>query len=109
MTQNRYMNCIIACYRCAAACDHCSVACLSEEDPSAMSDCIRADMDCAQICRLAAAAMARNSDFVSSIWRLCAEICDACASICEKYEHDHCQDCAKACRACADECATMAG
>lgn len=108
MTQTKYMSCIVACYRCAAACDHCSVACLGEEDPSAMSDCIRADMDCAQTCRLAAAAMARNSEFINSICRLCAEICDACGSICEKYDHDHCQDCAKACRACADECATMA-
>lgn len=104
MSHNQYAACITACYECAAACDHCAVACLREADPAAMVDCIRTDMDCAQICRLAAAAMARGSEFVKEIVKLCTEICTRCGDICNKHEHDHCQECARACKACVEEC-----
>ena len=107
MTYEEYASCIDQCYRCAAACDHCASACLTEENPGLMVDCIRTDLDCAAICRLAAAAMARGSDFARQICQLCAEICEQCAGICAKHDHDHCQECARACRRCAAECRTM--
>jgi hypothetical protein len=53
--------------------------------------------------------MARGSEFVHEICELCAEVCLACATECEKHPQDHCQACAKACRHCADECNRMAG
>lgn len=108
MSHDRYRKCIQACYSCAAACDHCATACLAEDNVAAMENCIRTDIDCADICRLAAAAMARGSASASDICRLCADICDRCAAECGKHDHDHCQACAKACRDCGEECRAMA-
>lgn len=73
-----------------------------------MARCIALDMDCAAICQLASAAMARGSEHVQAICALCADICDACADECGKHSMDHCQSCAEACRRCAQECRRMA-
>ena len=108
MAHHLYASCIEACNACAAACDHCATACLQEEDVKMMARCIALDMDCAQICRLATAYMARGSQFAKEFCRLCADICEACAEECGKHQHDHCQECARACRRCAEECRRMA-
>lgn len=107
MSHQNYASCIRACDTCATSCDHCATACLTESDPSPMVNCIRTDLDCAAICRLASAAMARGSDAITQICALCAELCDMCAAECEKHEHDHCKECAAACRDCAAECRNM--
>ena len=107
MSHQQLASCIEACNACAAACEHCSTACLDEKDPKAMARCIRLDLDCSAICRLAAAAMARGSEQVSAICALCAEICEACAEECGHHQMDHCQDCATACRRCAQACRSM--
>lgn len=107
MAHEQFQSCIEACYACAQACDHCASSCLTEQDVKSMADCIRLDIDCAEICRLAAGYMARGSDMVTEICRLCADICDACADECEQHPMQHCQDCAKACRRCAGECRRM--
>jgi hypothetical protein len=73
-----------------------------------MADCIATDINCAQICRLAAGFMARGSSMAMEVCRLCAGICDVCAEECEKHEHPHCKECARACRSCAEECRSMA-
>ncbi len=108
MAHEKYQSCIDACYTCATSCDHCSTACLTEPDPGSMADCIKADLDVAQACRLAAAAMARGSDCVPQICGFCAEICEYCAKICDKYDAEHCKKCAQDCRDCAAECRKMA-
>jgi hypothetical protein len=74
-----------------------------------MARCIALDMDCAAICRMAAAFMSRGSDYAMELCRLCAEICQACGDECAKHEMEHCQQCARACYACAEECRSMAG
>lgn len=109
MTPQQFSSCIEACNACAAACDFCASSCLQENDVKMMARCIALDMDCAQICRTAAALMARNGEFVNEICALCAEVCDACADECGKHQAGHCQDCAQACRNCADECRRMSG
>lgn len=109
MPNDNFKACIEACYTCAAACDHCSTACLKEDDVKTMARCIALDMDCAQICRTAAAFMARGSDFARDLCRLCADVCTACGDECGTHPMDHCQACAQACRACADACRRMAG
>ncbi len=109
MTQQQYAACIQACNACADACDFCSAACLQEDDVKAMARCIALDMDCAQICRLAASFMARGSENATALCRLCAEICQTCGDECAKHEARHCKDCAAACHRCADECRRMAG
>jgi hypothetical protein len=105
----QHQACIEACNACADACEGCATACLQEDDIKMMVECIRSDIDCAAICRLAAGAMARGSPYVHEICELCAGICDACGTECARHQHEHCQACAAACRRCADECRQMAG
>lgn len=109
MAHQQYQSCIEACYDCAAACDHCAMSCLQEQDVNMMARCIALDMDCAQLCRMAAAYMARGSEFATGICQMCADICDACGDECARHQMNHCQECAQACRGCADECRRMAG
>lgn len=108
MPHKKFQSCIDACYACASECDHCAVSCLDEQDASSMARCVKLDMDCAAMCRLAASYMARGSEFAQSICRLCAEICEACGEECAKHEMEHCQRCAEVCRTCAEECRRMA-
>ena len=108
MAHKEHQSCIEACQACAAACDHCAAACLDEPDVTMMARCIALDMDCAQICSLAAAYLARDSEFAKEMCELCADVCTACAEECEKHDKEHCQACADACQSCADECRKMA-
>jgi len=108
MAHESYASCIEACNACAVACDHCAAACLQERDPKAMARCIALDIDCAEMCRLASAYMARGSEFAQAICAACADVCEACGQECAKHPMDHCQKCADACRRCAEECRTMA-
>lgn len=89
---------------CAQACDRCAGACLREEDAKAMARCIALDVDCAAICRLASAYVARGSDFAGELRSTCASVCRACAEECGRHSAEHCQQCAKACSRCAEAC-----
>jgi hypothetical protein len=109
MNQQQFESCIEACNLCATACDYCAASCLQETDVKSMAECISLDIDCAQICRVASAYMARGSQLSSAVCRVCAEVCEACGDECAKYPMQHCKDCAQACRRCADECRRMAG
>src|SRR5258707_81727 len=90
---------------CAAACNYCTTACLGEEDVKMMVACIRLDIDCAAICNLNSAFIARGSVHGKHLLKECAELCNLCAAECEKHtKMQHCVDCAKACRACEKAC-----
>lgn len=108
MSSAAYASCIKSCYECAATCDLCAAACLGEDDVKMMARCISLDIDCGQMCRTAAAMMARDSAFASQLCAVCADICQACGDECAKHSVDHCQNCARMCRACAEECRRMA-
>ena len=90
---------------CVAACNYCSTACLEEADPKMMANCIKLDMDCAQICELTAAFISRGSAHADHIKKECAEICKKCAEECGKHNNEHCKACAEACKKCAEACA----
>lgn len=90
--------------RCIAACEYCADACLSEDNIQMMVGCIRTDRDCADICRVTAAFIARNSAHAPHIMKECIEICQKCYDECSQHKHDHCQQCAEACKACLDAC-----
>ena len=108
MPHQKYTACIEACNTCAVACNHGAASCLKEPDVKMMAKCIAMDMDCAQICALAAAIMARGSDHAQAICAVCADICQACGDECARHDMAHCQECAKACHACAKSCRSMA-
>lgn len=109
MSHQDYQSCIEACVQCAQECEHCANACLAEREVAKMAECIRRDLDCAQICWTAAGYMSRDSRFMQDICRVCAEICEACGAECRKHPAEHCQQCAEACDHCAEECRHMAG
>ncbi len=52
--------CLRACNECAAACLECASACINETDPKPMARCMALDLECADICRLAAASIAKG-------------------------------------------------
>lgn len=108
MPHEQFQSCIEACNACAVACEHCAASCLQENDVKMMARCIALDMDCAGICRLAAAYMSRGSEFAGALCEACAEVCEACGAECGRHDMQHCKDCAKACRRCAEECRRMA-
>lgn len=109
MPHDQFNPCIKACNDCAIACGHCAASCLKEPDVKSMARCIALDIDCAEICRLAADYMARGSELAGDVCKLCADICDACGEECERHgSMDHCRQCAEACRRCAEECRRMA-
>ncbi len=73
-----------------------------------MARCIQLDLDCAQLCRLVTAFLARDSENAKLLCEDCAEVCDRCAAECERHPHEHCRACARACRACMQACLRMA-
>ena len=107
MAHQLNQSCITACYTCATACNHCAASCLLEKDVQMMAKCIANDIDCAEMCAFAAAAMARGSKHAAAICTLCADICQSCADECKKHAMDHCQACAKACLDCVKACRAM--
>lgn len=107
MSHEQFRSCIEMCNACALACDHCASACLAESDPKPMARCIALDIDCAQICRMAAGFMGRGSEMAAAICQACAEVCEACGAECSRHDMEHCKACAEACRRCAEECRRM--
>lgn len=90
---------------CAVECNHCTAACLEEQDVKMLAKCIKLEIDCAEICRLATSFLARGSEHAEHILKECAELCEACAKECEKHSHmEHCKKCAETCRKCAEAC-----
>lgn len=77
---DEYKKCIEACYLCATACDNCAASCLDEENLEMMRECIKLDMQCANICRLAAQFMTLNSGSAQDLCRLCADVCQKCVT-----------------------------
>jgi hypothetical protein len=107
MIDQQFQSCVAACYDCADACDHCVVAVLEGSSPGKMVRCIRLNMDCAQLCRLAAACMVRKSEMVDAIWEVCAQICETCAEECARHAIEYSRLSMEACRHCAEECRLM--
>jgi hypothetical protein len=89
---------------CAAQCAHCYDACHLENQKS-RSHCMVNDQDCADICRLTAQLLERNSENIDIFLKLCQEMSERCAFECEKHpQMEHCKKCAEACRKCSAMC-----
>ncbi|HLP41717.1 MAG TPA: four-helix bundle copper-binding protein, partial [Fibrobacteria bacterium] len=73
-TMNSTIQAAIAC---AQACRVCASACLNEKEIDMLRECIRLNLDCAEICDLSAAYMTRESIFHARLCELCAEVCEA--------------------------------
>lgn len=69
-----------------------------------MVKCIRTDKVCAEACAALTQILATNYKDVQGLVDYCIKVCNDCADECEKHDHQHCKDCAKACRECARAC-----
>jgi hypothetical protein len=109
-TADKLLTCIQECYACAQSCTACADACLAEETVADLRQCIRLNLDCADICA-ATGAMAsrrtgRNVEVLRAVIQACATACQHCGRECESHagHHEHCRVCAEACKRCAQAC-----
>jgi hypothetical protein len=99
-----------ACFDCAQMCVACADACLSEKSVAELRQCIRMNLDCADVCCTAGLLGTRpaSSDgtIAGAMFGLCAEMCRRCGDECMRHapHHEHCRICADACRACEQAC-----
>lgn len=108
MTENKNSYLVKILAECAEKCNNCASACLEERDMKLLKDCIKLDIDCADICQLTAKLIARDSQHAEHLLKECVEVCIACATECEKHAHmEHCKVCAETCRTCAELCSQV--
>ena len=99
---------------CASICLACADACLGEDMVAELTQCIRLDLDCADVCaataRLALRRAGSNEAGIQRLLQVCAEQCAACAEECAKHAemHDHCRICTDVCRRCEAACRAAA-
>ena len=97
-------------FTCAQVCTSCADACLAEEMTPELKQCIRTDLDCADICTAAAKVATRrtgsNEAMIRQMLEACENACRLCAEECEKHAemHEHCRICAQSCRDCESAC-----
>ncbi|WIJ24731.1 four-helix bundle copper-binding protein [Devosia sp. RR2S18] len=109
-TADALLRCIEECYACAQTCTSCADACMGEDMVKDLTQCIRLNLDCADICA-ATGAMAsrrsgRNVEVLRATIEACAAACRACGEECQSHAdmHEHCRICAEACRSCEQAC-----
>jgi uncharacterized membrane protein len=106
---------VTAAAECVHVCTTCADACLEESEPASLRECIRGNLDCADICattaRLIARPGAQDQGTLRAQLEACATACRSCAEECDRHadRHEHCRVCAEACRACAEACDRMQG
>ncbi|CAL8981903.1 putative cysteine-rich protein YhjQ [Rhodoplanes serenus] len=109
-TNDALIHCIEECYSCAQACTACADACLGEQDVNRLRQCIRLNLDCADICAATGAIASRrtgsNEAVMHAMLEACALACRQCGEECRRHaeHHEHCKVCAEACRRCEDAC-----
>ena len=109
-TNDSLIRCIEECFDCAQSCTSCADACLGEEMVAQLTQCIRLNLDCADICSAAGHIASRrtgsNEPIIQRVLAACEEACRLCAEECERHAdmHEHCRICAESCRRCEQAC-----
>ena len=109
-TNKALIRAIDRCYDCAQSCVSCADACLAEDMVKELTQCIRLNLDCADLCSatasLATGRTGSNQELIRSMLETCALACRTCAEECERHagKHEHCRICAEACRSCEQAC-----
>lgn len=109
-TNDALIRCIEQCYACAQTCTACADACLAEDMVQSLRQCIRLNLDCADICgvtgRIATRRTGSDEEMIRRMLDACAAACRLCGEECERHasKHEHCRVCADACRQCREAC-----
>lgn len=108
-TMNHMQECIANCMECHRACTETAAHVLHGGHPHSEAKHLVALLDCAQMCVLHADFMARRSPHAAHLAKECAEICNACAALCEEHSDPDgkMKQCAEVCRKCAATCERM--
>lgn len=101
-------RCIRACFECAQTCTTCADACLEEETVAELRECIRRNLDCADVCDITGRVLSRvgEEEIQDVLLEACRLACRLCAEECERHAetHEHCRVCGEACRECEEAC-----
>lgn len=109
-TNDALIRCVEACYDCAQACIACADACMGEQMIAQLTQCIRLNLDCADVCTATGALGSRRTGsdelILKRMIETSAEACRLCGDECAKHagEHEHCRICADVCRQCEQLC-----
>jgi hypothetical protein len=101
---------IDAAYACAQTCTSCADACLAEDMVAQLRQCIRFNLDCADVCTATATVGSRrtgsNEEVIRKMLDACITACRLCGTECQRHasHHEHCRICADACRRCEGAC-----
>ena len=108
MSRDALIQCIEVCMLCEQTCAACADACLGEPELDPLRRCIRANLDCADVCASTARMLSRHfapePSLIARQLALCAAACALCAEECGRHHHEHCQVCAEMCARTEDEC-----
>ena len=97
-------------YACAQTCTSCADACLAEDMVAQLRQCIRLNLDCADVCEAFATLGSRrtgsNEEVIRKLLDACITACRLCGEECQRHasEHEHCRVCAESCRHCETAC-----
>lgn len=109
-TNDVLIRCIEACFDCSQACTSCADACLAEDMVTQLRQCIRLNLDCADVCAATGALASRrtgsNEALLKTMLEACGLACRLCGAECSRHAqmHQHCRVCADACRRCEQAC-----
>ena len=109
-TADKLLKFIEEAYDCAQTCTSCADACLAEDMVAELRQCIRLNLDCADMCAVTGAMASRrtgsNVEVLRAVIQACAKACQECGQECERHaeKHEHCRICAESCKRCADAC-----
>ena len=101
---------IEAAYACAQTCTSCADACVAEDMVTQLRQCIRLNLDCADVCAATAAVASRrtgsNEEVIRMMLEACVTACRVCGEECGRHasKHEHCRICAEACQQCGTRC-----
>lgn len=100
INHEQYQSSFYKATACVVECEHCAEAFMGQSE---MVKCACMYLDTGESCRTIATFMVRGSYFIRPIANACAEICETCSKVCEKYDLEHCKTCTHSCREVAGE------
>ncbi len=99
---------------CAQTCTSCADACLAEPRVTELTQCIRFNLDCADLCAAVGTVATRrtgsNEAVIQQLLGACELACRLCGEECDRHAShmEHCRVCAETCHACERACAEAA-
>lgn len=106
-------QCIAACYECGQTCNACADACLAEDNVAEMRECIRLNLDCADLCFTTGRTLSRltspDKELLKKLVETLATSCRKCGEECDSHAEKmaHCGVCAESCRKCEAACEAL--